>query len=70
MITKALVTGAIAVLIGLGVAAPALADPAAFTGITCSCQPPAPQPGTSLQDQISQGIRQGLSDLNSAAGQR
>lgn len=70
MIAKALVTGAIAVLVGVGEAAPALADPATFTDITCSCQAPAPQAGPSVPDQINQGIRQGFSDLNSGAGQR
>lgn len=70
MITKALVAGGITVLVGVGAAAPALADPTTFTNITCSCQAPPPQAGPSIQDQISQGIQQGLSDLNSGAGQR
>jgi hypothetical protein len=70
MIIKALVTGAIAALVGLGVAAPALADPTTFNNISCSCQGPAPQAGLSIQDQINQGIQQGLSDLNHGAGQR
>ncbi len=70
MIMKALATGAIAALVGVGVAVPALADPTTFNNIACSCQTPAPQAGPSIQDQISQGIQQGLSDLNSGAGQR
>ncbi len=70
MIIKALATGAIAALVGLGLAAPALADPTTFNNIACSCQAPAPQTGLSIQDQISQGIQQGLSDLKSGPGQR
>ncbi|HME76094.1 MAG TPA: hypothetical protein VKI00_10710 [Mycobacterium sp.] len=69
MIIKALATGAIAALVGLGLAAPALADPTTFNNIACSCQAPAPQAGPSIQDQISQGIQQGLSDLKSGPGQ-
>lgn len=74
MITKAFVTGAIAVVIGVGLAAPALADPPTFSEISCSCQPPvpqfgplAPQFGPSAPDPITQGIQQGLSDLDPGA---
>jgi hypothetical protein len=77
LITKAFVTGAIAAVIGVGLAAPALADPSSFSEISCSCQPPAPQFGLlapqfgpATQDQITQGIRQGLSDLDPNAVQR
>jgi hypothetical protein len=69
MIIKALVTGAIAALVGLGVAAPALADPTTFNNIACSCQAPPPQSAPSIQDQINQGIQQGLSDLHAGPGQ-
>jgi hypothetical protein len=69
MIAKALATGALTVLVGAGAAAPALADPSTFTNISCTCQAPAPQAGPSIQDQINQGIQQGLSDLNPGAGQ-
>ena len=66
MIIKALATGAIAALVGLGLAAPALADPTTFNNIACSCQPPAPQSAPTIQDQINQGIQQGLSDIAAA----
>lgn len=69
LIAKAFVAGAIAVLTGTGVATPALADPATFDEISCSCQAPARQVGPVVQDQISQGIRQGVSDLNPATPQ-
>jgi hypothetical protein len=70
LITKAFVTGAIAVVIGVGLAAPALADPPTFNEISCSCQPPVPIFSLFAQDQISQGIQQGLSDLDPGAAQR
>jgi hypothetical protein len=77
LITKAFVTSAIAVVLGVGLAAPALADPPSFNEISCSCQPPVPQFGPPAplfvppaQDQITQGIQQGLSDLDPNAVQR
>jgi hypothetical protein len=69
LITKALVTGAIAVVIGVGAAAPALADPPTFSEISCSCQPPAPLFVPPAPDPITQGIQQGLSDLDPGAVQ-
>jgi hypothetical protein len=70
LITKAVITGAIAVVIGVGAAAPALADPPTFNEISCSCLPPVPIFDVFAQDQISQGIQQGLSDLDPDAAQR
>ena len=70
MIIKALATGAIAAIVGLGVAAPVLADPTTFNNIACSCQAPPPLFAPSVQDQINQGIQQGLSDLSPTPGQR
>jgi hypothetical protein len=72
LVTKALLTGAIAAVISVGAAAPALADPPPFNEISCSCQPPVPIFGLFAQDPISQGIQQGLSDLDpdAAAAQR
>jgi hypothetical protein len=70
LITKAFVTGAIAIVIGVGAAAPALADPPNFDQISCSCQPPAPIFSVLAPDPISQGIQQGLSDLDPNAVQR
>jgi hypothetical protein len=67
MITKILVAAAIAVPAGLIAAAPAIADPASFGNLSCTCQDPIPQgpivqffmPPHSL---IDQGIQQGISD--------
>ena len=70
LITKAFVTGAIAVVIGVGLAAPALPDPPTFNEISCSCQPPVPISSLFAPDPITQGIQQGLSDLDPNAVQR
>ena len=67
MIAKAFVTGAIAVVIGVGTAAPTLADPPTFNEISCSCQPPVPIFSVLAPDPITQGIQQGLSDLDPGA---
>ncbi|WIM86865.1 hypothetical protein PT015_18555 [Candidatus Mycobacterium wuenschmannii] len=67
MITKVLVTAGIAVAAGLGVAAPAFADPASFGDLSCECHDPIPQ-GPIVQfftppaGQIAAGIQQGFSD--------
>ena len=65
MITKALV-GIVAVFVGLGLAAPAQADPPSFNDISCSCPAPAPAAGPTVLDQINQGIHKGLSRLGSS----
>jgi hypothetical protein len=77
LVIRALITGAIAVVLGVGAAAPALADPPTFSEISCTCQPPAPQFGPPAPlfvppapDPITQGIQQGLADLDPGAVQR
>jgi hypothetical protein len=67
MITKVFVAAAFTVLAGVGVAAPASADPGSFADITCSCQDPVPQAFLPFADPVDQGIRQGLSDTTSDA---
>jgi hypothetical protein len=71
MITKVFVAAAFTVLAGVGVAAPASADPGSFADITCSCQDPVPQAFlpfvNPFADPVDQGIRQGLSDTTSDA---
>jgi hypothetical protein len=75
MIAKVLGTAAVAALVGFGAAAPAFADPASFSGISCSCQPTLPQlipflqnpPAPFLDNPIDQGIRHGLSDTDPGA---
>jgi hypothetical protein len=70
LITKAFVAGAITVVIGVGLAAPAIADPPTFSEISCSCQPPVPLFRPPAPDPITQGIQQGLSDLDPDAVSR
>jgi hypothetical protein len=75
MIAKVLGTAAVAALASLGAAAPAFADPASFSGISCSCQPTLQQlipflqnpPAPFLDNPIDQGIRHGLSDTEPGA---
>jgi hypothetical protein len=72
MITKVLVAAAIAGLAGATAAAPALAEPGNFGGISCECASPAPQAPLlphfflSPQDPIDQGFQQGLIDTTPA----
>ncbi|HYB40102.1 MAG TPA: hypothetical protein VEF72_33290 [Mycobacterium sp.] len=76
MITKILVSAAIAVVAAVGVAAPAVADPYACRPALapapfCSLsQAPAPKAGPAAPNQITQGIQKGLSDLQATQGQQ
>jgi hypothetical protein len=71
MITKVLVAAAIAVPAGLIAAAPAMADPASFGDLSCTCQDPTPQAMVPFapvsENPIEQGIRQGFSDTSPGA---
>jgi hypothetical protein len=77
VITKALVSAVIALGVGVVVAAPAAADPyacspavpnpSAFCGLSQSASPKA---GLAIPpNQLTQGIQQGLSDLQATQGQ-
>lgn len=63
MITKALVSAAIALGAAVGVAAPATADPNTFGNLSCSCHQAAPEstPGVpkpfTANDQLNEGIQ-------------
>jgi hypothetical protein len=68
MITKTLVSAAIAVGACVVAAAPASADPATagtnpspFSTLSCSCQKTAPAGGPASTAEIDRGIRNGLS---------
>ncbi|WP_139809738.1 hypothetical protein [Mycobacterium avium] len=50
--------------IGLGAAAPVNADPNLFGGLGCSCHLPVPGQHRGDDQQIMQGIQQGLFDLS------
>jgi hypothetical protein len=68
VITKILVSAAIAVGSCVGVAAPASAeedafgaDPNPFSGFSCSCQETAPPDGPARTEELNRGIRAGFS---------
>jgi len=68
VITKILVSAAIALGCWVGGAAPASADPNStgtaanpFGGLTCSCQETAPPGSPALREEINRGIREGHS---------
>jgi len=62
LITKVLVSGAIALAAAVGAAAPAGADPTLFGVLSCGCQEPAPSDSAIFSDHVKQGIQQGLTD--------
>jgi hypothetical protein len=68
LITKMLISGAIALGVWVGVAAPASADansvganPNQFGALSCSCQKAASPGGPALTEEMKRGIRAGLS---------
>lgn len=71
MITKVLLSAAIALGAAVGVAAPAMADPVT-SSTTCTCQPPAEKVGPAVPspEQFTQGIQKAFSDLQARQGQR
>lgn len=60
-VTSEIVIG-VAIAVGFGVveAAPAGADPSAFSALSCSCQTKAPAGSPLRSDEIARGIREGL----------
>jgi hypothetical protein len=65
VITKVLVSAAIALAAAVGAAATASADPTLFGVLSCGCQEPAPTDSAVFTDNVKQGIQQGLSDRES-----
>jgi hypothetical protein len=63
VITRVLVSAAIAVAAAMGVAAPASADPSPFNDLSCSCPPTVPEGGATVTDQLNKGIQTALTDL-------
>ena len=66
VITKILVSAAIALVCGVAGAAPASAgpnvsstDPNPFSGLSCDCQETAPAGSPALREEINRGIREG-----------
>ncbi|ORV91592.1 hypothetical protein AWC11_10555 [Mycobacterium interjectum] len=60
----------VAIVLGAGLfgLTPAVADPSAFSTLSCSCQQAAPAGSPARKEAIARGIRQGLSDLPAVAG--
>jgi hypothetical protein len=67
VIRKILFGAAIALAAAVGVATPASADPSSFGTLGCSCEPPAVAPPgkAPVNDQVDQGIQNGLGYLHS-----
>jgi hypothetical protein len=60
VITKILFSGATVLAVSLGYAAPANADPSVFSDLSCSCPQTISNGGSSVTDQVTRGIRAGL----------
>lgn len=69
MITKVVFTVAITLGTGLGIAAPASADPSSFGALGCNCtQPIAILRGKSaVKDQVSRGLQSGRGSLHAGS---
>ena len=65
-----LFSAAVALGVAVGVAIPVSADPSAFGVLSCSCEgrPTAAVGGPTVSDQIKDGIRDGLADLQGVSG--
>ena len=61
MVSKILVSAALAVGVAVAIAAPAGADPSVFNDLSCSCPQTVSNGGPSVIDQIKRGIQSGLS---------
>ena len=69
MVSKILVSIALAVGAAVAVAAPANADPSVFNDLSCSCQQTVSNGGPPVIDQINRGIRAGLTGQDSVEAQ-
>jgi hypothetical protein len=69
LVSKILVSAALAVGTALAIAAPAAADPSAFNDLSCSCPQTVSNGGSSVVDQINRGIQSGLGGGNVARAQ-
>jgi hypothetical protein len=70
VITKVLFSAAVALSVAVGVATPVSADPSAFSVLSCSCRggPTAAGRGSTVSDQMNDGIQNGLADLQEVSG--
>ncbi|OBK45441.1 hypothetical protein [Mycobacterium sp. 1081908.1] len=70
MVSKILVSAALAVGAAVAIAAPAGADPSVFNDLSCSCPQTVSNGGSSVADQINRGIQSGLAGGNVARAQQ
>jgi hypothetical protein len=70
LITKVLLCTAVALSVAVGVAVPVSADPSAFGVLSCSCGggPTAAVGGPTVSNQMNEGIKDGLADLQGVSG--
>lgn len=60
LLSKKLVSAAVALGVFVVASEPARADPNPFAALGCTCRETAPAGSADLQNEINQGIRQGL----------
>lgn len=70
MVSKILVSAALAVGAAVAIAAPAGADPSVFNDLSCSCPQTVSNGGSSVADQIDRGIQSGLAGGNVVRAQQ
>ena len=70
MVSKILVSAALAIGAAVAIAAPAGADPSVFNDLSCSCPQTVSNGGSSVADQINRGIQSGLAGGNIARAQQ
>jgi hypothetical protein len=65
-----LFSAAVALSVAVGVAIPVSADPSPFGVLSCSCggRPTVAVGGPTVLDQINNGIRDGLADVQGVSG--
>jgi hypothetical protein len=70
LVSKILVSAALAVGTAVAIAVPASADPSVFNDLSCSCPQTVSNGGSSVADQINRGIQSGLAGGNVARAQQ
>jgi hypothetical protein len=70
LVSKILVSAALAVGAAVAIAAPAGADPSVFNDLSCSCPQTVSNGGSSVADQINRGIQSGLAGGNVSRAQQ
>jgi hypothetical protein len=70
LVSKILVSAALAVGAAVAIAAPAGADPSVFNDLSCSCPQTVSNGGSSVDDQINRGIQSGLAGGNVSRAQQ